>query len=119
MKKFVWEITTQADHLVALVSGTWNVKGVLEMVDDIARTCRATGHSRVLCDLRQMRGNIAEMEKYMVGVRIAEAGQSIRFAALAAADTTVTHFAGRVAAKRGGSLLTTKDEQEALEWLRG
>lgn len=112
-----WTLDDQADHLLVRVEGSWQLRPIFDLLDEIAGRCRDRGHARVLCDVREVQGPLSEITKYLAGTRIAEGMKTVRFAVLAAPDSIVTGFAGSVAARRGGKLFTTKSEAEARQWL--
>jgi hypothetical protein len=105
------------DHLVVYLEGEWLLPSLLRMFDEIAERCREVGHERILCDCRNVRGPLAEMSKYLIGARVAEVLKTKKLAAVVAPDAHVTGFAGNVAARRSGRLLTTKSLEAAREWL--
>jgi hypothetical protein len=114
---FTWTLEDQPDHLVVRVEGQWQIQSLFQMLDEIAARCREAGYARVLCDLREVRGPLAELSKYLAGARVAEVLKTVKIAALAGPQTMVTGFAAKVAASRGGRLFTTKSEDEARQWL--
>src|SRR5207302_10105028 len=59
---------------------------LFQMLDEIAERCREVGHVRVLCDFRNVRGTLAEMTRYLIGVRVAEVLKTIKLAAVVAPD---------------------------------
>jgi len=112
-----WVFEDREDHLVVCLEGEWLLPSLFRMLDETAERCREFGHVRVLCDFRNVRGTLAEMNKYLLGTHVAEALKTIKLAAVVAPDAHVTGFAGNVAARRGGRLLTTKSLEEARQWL--
>lgn len=112
-----WTFEDQSDHLLVRLDGQWQLPSLLKMIDEAARRCQERGYTRLLCDLRQVRGPLSESDRYLAGMRVAEVMKSVKVAAIAAADAVVTGFAGKVAERRGGRLFTTKSEEEALHWL--
>ena len=114
-----WVFEDREDHLVVHLEGEWLLPSLFRMLDEIAERCREVGHVRVLCDFRNVRGTLAEMTRYLIGVRVAEVLKTIKLASLVAPDAHVTGFAMRVAERRGGHLLTTKSLEEAHQWLFG
>ena len=112
-----WVFEERKDHLVVNLEGEWLLPSLFRMFDEVAERCREAGYARVLCDCRNVRGTLAETSKYLIGTRVAEALKAIKVAAVVAPDAHVTGFAGNVAARRGGRLLTTKSLEEARQWL--
>ena len=114
-----WVFEDREDHLVVHLEGEWLLPSLFRMLDEADERCRDVGHVRILCDCRDVHGTLAETTKYLVGARIAEVLRTIKLVAVVAPDAHVTGFAGEVAARRGGRLLTTKSLEEAHQWLFG
>ena len=112
-----WVFEDKEDHLVVRLEGEWLLPSLLEMLDEVAERCHEAGHTRVLCDCRNIHGPLAETSKYLIGTRVAEVLKTIKLAVVTAPDAHVTGFAGSVAARRGGHLFTTKSLEDARQWL--
>jgi hypothetical protein len=112
-----WTLEDQPDHLLVHLDGQWQLQSLLKMIDEAGRRCHERGYSRLLCDLRAVRGPLSETDRYLAGTRIAEVLKAVKVAAVVAADAVITGFAGKVAERRGGRLFVTKDIDEALQWL--
>ena len=114
---FTWTLEDQPDYLLVRAEGQWQLQGVFRLLDEAARRCRDAGYGRVLIDVRNVTGPLAEISRYAAGARVAEVLRGIRVAVLAHPDTVITGFGVRVAASRGGRLFATKSEDEARQWL--
>ena len=112
-----WELVDEPDHLLARVEGEWQAQSLLKLIDAIGKRCHHHGFTRVLLDVRAVRGPLSELDRYLAGTRIASVLQTTRVAVLAAPDAVITRFGANVAARRGGYLFPTKDIDEARQWL--
>lgn len=112
-----WDFDEDSDCLVAKVRGEWHIQSGLQLIDEMARQCRERGSTRILCDLREVRGPLGEADRYLAGTRVAAALKTLKLAVVAAPDAVVTNFAVNVAERRGGRMFTTKSLEEARRWL--
>ena len=114
-----WTIDEAPEQLQVRVEGEFILSSALKMFDEVERVCRARGCDRVLLDLREASGLIAEDEKFLSASRVAQRFGSARVAAVFSSGPRITGFAGNVAARRGGNLFVTDDINEAQSFLAG
>ncbi|HYM62953.1 MAG TPA: hypothetical protein VEZ11_18850 [Thermoanaerobaculia bacterium] len=112
-----WEIEDTPDHLLARVEGSWQIRTLLQLIDEMGRRARLGGHSRIFCDCREVTGMLGEIDRYLAGSHGAYTLGATKLVALVHPDSVVNEFAMKAAARRGGRLFTTKDPEVAREWL--
>lgn len=88
-----------------------------QMIAGTLAEADAGGYTRVLIDGRGLSAPAGEMDRFHVGVAIAEAfGSRIRVAVLFPAPF-INKFAENAAVNRGADMLVVADEDVALRWL--
>ena len=112
-----WTIEDASDHLVIRAEGEWHSQSILEMIDAAARGVKESGHSRLLIDVRAVHGHLAENDRYLAGVRIADRLRHLRVAMLVNENLHVNRRGLNAALRRGAQLFGTTDFEEALQWL--
>ena len=112
-----WDIEDASDHLVVRAEGEWHTQSILRMIDEGARVAKESGHSKVLIDCREVHGHLAENDRYLAGVRIAERLRGIRVAVVGRKDLHYNRRGMNAALRRGAEMLATSDVDEALQWL--
>ena len=114
-----WTFEDAPDHLLITVEGDFLLQPVLRLLDEIRQECRSRGYDRVLVDCRTMGGLVSEGDKFVFGSRLAERLGAVRVAAVFSPGVTITGFAMRVAARRGGKFFGTTEMNDALRYLDG
>ena len=112
-----WKVEDGSDHLVVRVEGEWHGRFIPKLIDDAARAARESGQTRVLIDCRNVRGHLAENDRFLAGVRIAERFPGIRVTVVGRKDLRVNRRGMNAALRRGAQMLATNDMEEALQWL--
>jgi len=112
------QITTppSADYLLAEIAGHWNRDEILSYPDRVAEECRQQGKKRVLVDAGAIVGPIPDLDRFLLGERIAEAMQGVRVAAIVKPEL-ITKFTEDVAVNRGAIFHVTSQPDDALQWL--
>lgn len=112
-----WEFVDEPDLLFVRVEGEWLIRSTLELIESMGQRCQKGRYGRVLCDMRGVRGPMGELDRYLSGAHVASVLKSIKLALVAPLDAVITGFGANVAARRGGHLYSTKDIEEARQWL--
>lgn len=112
-----WNIEDASDHLLIRAEGEWHSQSILKIIDDAARASKESGQTRILFDCRQVYGHLAENDRYLLGVRVADRLRHVRVAVLVNENTFVNRRGINAAQRRGAEMFATTDMEEALQWL--
>jgi hypothetical protein len=111
---------------VVSVAGTVDAESAREAYGRVVRACTDGGHTSMLVDVRQARGELSTLDRFDFGKFVAQQnteaegrlGAQLRVALVARpplADPAL--FGQLVAANRGASITVTSDMDEALRWI--
>lgn len=107
----------KGNYLFAEVSGIYSLEVLISAIHEVADRCQKESLKKVFIDLRNMQGNPSILDRYKLGVEIANVwGPRIKAAAVARAGI-IDHMVENTAVNRGAKLKVTADVDEALEWL--
>jgi hypothetical protein len=107
----------KGSHLFVEVSGLYSLELLMSTVHKVADHCREENLNKALIDLRNMQGDPSILDRYKVGIEIANVwGPRIKAAVIAKADV-IDHMGENTAVNRGANLTVTSDEDQALKWL--
>ena len=107
----------KGDYLFIEVSEPYSLDVLISAIHEVAYHCRKENLNKVLIDLRKMEGNPNIFDRYRLGIEIARVwGAKIKVAVIAKPGA-VNRMAENTAVNRGAKLLTTFDEETALNWL--
>ena len=113
------EIDPQTDHLLTVVSGSFDHAKLAAMLKDIFAASSCHGLRRILIDIRTLEGDLSVMARYDFGRIAAELQREpVRIAVLGTeAQLWPDRFAENVANNRGVQTKVSTDLVEALAWL--
>lgn len=104
-------------YLFVSPSEPYSLKGYKQAMSEAAAICQQHGLTRVLADIRCIEKCISIVDKYELGVHIAQTlGSAIRLAILAPLPM-IDKVGENAAVNRGGRVLVTDNEGHAMEWL--
>src|SRR5262245_28279398 len=105
------------NHLFVEITEPFVVKMVLSTIQEIADTCKNENLDKVLVDMRAAHEPISTIDRYTLGVKVANVlGPKIKVAVVAHKDI-LNHVAENVAVNRYGKLKGFFDIAEATDWL--
>ena len=100
-------------------TGLRTLPAILEMLGKVDETACATGVYRVLFDLRESEEGFSVVDKYELGVYLANLFSSKYTVAVVIRKEHITGFLEQVAHNRGAArFIESDDEAFALRWLR-
>ena len=105
------------DHLFVEISGPYSLEYFLECVENVAVRCREASLSKVLVDLRGVTGHPSIMDRYRIGVALADSWGSGIQGAMIAPRSMVNRMTETVVFNRGGRIRVFFDRPEAVAWL--
>ena len=107
----------KGDHLFAEVSGFYSRDLLISATHKVADHCRTENLNKAIVDLRNMTGNPSILDRYKIGVEIANVwGPRIKVAVVAKAEA-INKLGENTAVNRGANIMVTADFAHALEWL--
>lgn len=115
--KYQAETAVEPEFVRITATGEYAFEDLFPFLTHIRSECNRTERDRVLVDCSQVIGDMAEVERFAGGQKIAELfGRSIKIA-LIMPPRQVTKLGELAAVNRGADFLVTPDPGEALEWL--
>ncbi|MHC4618605.1 MAG: hypothetical protein ACYTEQ_12735 [Planctomycetota bacterium] len=113
-------IRHELDYLYVEFYGPYNLQDALKFKDQILSICRNQGLKRVLCDTRNMEGNIPVLDRFTFGKALADsAPHGLKLALLGSSMQVLPDkFLENVAVTRGVNIRLSTDINELLEWLQ-
>lgn len=104
--------------LVASATGSYSLEAMLPMLDKVAAEASARGVQRILLDLRDVTGDVPDLDRYELGKHAAKAFAHVdRLGVLRQARLRHTSLAFDVAQNRGLDARAFLDRTEAERWL--
>jgi hypothetical protein len=104
------------DVLMVKAGGAYEPAAAEAMINAIVEQCRRTGLRRVLLDAAKLEGSPSNLERYRIGIHIAERMRAVRMAVVDGGGA-IDKFVEDVAVNRGAQLLATSDREQAVLWL--
>ncbi|MCI0555626.1 MAG: hypothetical protein L0287_32170, partial [Anaerolineae bacterium] len=99
------------------MSEPYSLELFMSTIREIDEQCRKENLNKVLVDLRKMEGDPSILDRYQIGVEIANVwGPRYRVAGVAKAEM-INKMIENTAVNRGARLLATSDIELAMEWL--
>src|SRR5262245_4911989 len=100
------------------VSGPYSLADFLRLADGVDAERKARGASSVLVDIRQVTGEIPQLDRYRLGIYVAERPGRPRRLAVVARREIINWMFENVATNRGLPTCVTADQRYAENWLR-
>lgn len=108
----------KGDHLFVDIRGQYSLQFFLDCIASVAARCREESLYKVLIDIREVTGNPSIMDRFRLGVAVADTWRSTIQAAIVAPRLMVNRMTETVAFNRGGRIKVFFDTPEALRWLQ-
>lgn len=106
------------DVLFCEVRGPYSLAAFLQLADQVSVARLARGASRVLVDIRNVTGDISHLDRYRLGIYVAEKPKHAARLAVVARRETINWMFENVATNRGLPTCVTADQRYAENWLR-
>ena len=106
------------DVLFCEVSGPYSLADFLRLADQVRTERMARGASRVLVDLRGVTGEVSSLDRYRLGIYVAEKPNHARRLAVVMRRESVNWMFENVASNRGLPTCESADPRYAENWLR-
>ncbi len=107
----------EADTLFVSPSEPYGFETYKAAMNQAVRLCLQNGLHRILADIRSFEGCIPAIDKYELGVHLAQIlGSRIKLAILAR-TCIIDRLGENSAVNRGAQVLVTDDMTQALRWL--
>ena len=117
MINFTEQVEIEPDFLRVTTVGKYEYSELFGFIQRIKKKAEAAGKDRVLIDSSQIKGSIAEAERFQAGQRIAQIfGGRTRLAWVMPASE-ITKLGELAAVNRGAKFLVAESVEAAIEWL--
>jgi hypothetical protein len=100
------------------VSGPYSLAAFLRLADQVRAERQARGAERVLVDIRGVAGEIPHLDRYRLGIYVAERPRHAERLAVVARREVINWMFENVATNRGLPTCVTADPRYAENWLR-
>lgn len=118
MKDF-YEVSVKEDHVLLVSEVPASPEGAREFYETAPARVRATGHDKVLIDIRKLDRELTTTDSYFYAVGFAEAFRGLKVAVVQSPTMyDPKGFPEMVAANRGLDSRNFTSMDEALAWLR-
>lgn len=108
----------RSEYLYMSPNEPYSVENYKRAVQQASAICTRAGLTKILADIRCIEGSIPVVDKFELGVYMAQIlGSRIEIAILAP-GRIIDKMGENAAVNRGGRVLVTADAGEALRWLR-
>jgi hypothetical protein len=115
--KYHTQTSVEPEFVRITTTGEYVFEEMFPFLTHIRSECKRTDRNRALVDCSQIIGDLAEVERFAGGQKVAELfGKSIKVA-LIMPPSQITKLGELAAVNRGAVFLVTHDADEALEWL--
>jgi hypothetical protein len=108
----------EADILYCAASGPYSLADFLRLADRVREQRRASGMVRVLVDITAVSGEIPSLDRYRLGIYVAEQPLRAERLAVVARREAINWMFENVASNRGLPTCVTADARFAASWLR-
>jgi hypothetical protein len=108
----------EGDILHCAVSGPYSLADFLRLADRVQDRRRARGLRRVLVDITAVTGEIPSLDRYRLGIYVAEQPTRAQRLAVVARRELINWMFENVASNRGLPTCVTADPRFAESWLR-
>jgi len=112
------EFHEAGDLLHCIASGPYSLADFLRLADQVNERRRARGLSQVLVDITGVTGEIPSLDRYRLGIYVAERPNRARRLAVIARREIINWMFENVASNRGVPTCVTADPRFAENWLR-
>jgi hypothetical protein len=106
------------DVLFCEVRGPYSLAAFLRLADQVRTERQARGARRVLVDIRAVTGEISHLDRYRLGIYVAERPKHAERLAVVARREIINWMFENVATNRGLPTCVTADQRYAENWLR-
>jgi len=100
------------------VRGPYSLAAFLQLADQVNAERQARGAGRVLVDIRHVTGDISHLDRYRLGIYVAEKPKHAERLAVVARREIINWMFENVATNRGLPTCVTADQRYAETWLR-
>jgi hypothetical protein len=108
----------EGDILRCVASGPYSLADFLQLADRVMDRRRAHGLKRVLVDITGVTGEIPSLDRYRLGIYVAEQPGRAQRLAVVARREVINWMFENVASNRGLPTCVTADPSFADSWLR-
>ena len=108
----------EGDFLFCEVSGPYSLTDFLRLADQVRAERMARGASRVLVDLRGVSGEVSSLDRYRLGIYVAEKPDRAKRLAVVLRPDSINWMFENVASNRGLPTCESADPRYAENWLR-
>jgi hypothetical protein len=106
------------DVLFCEVRGPYSLAAFLHLADQVSAERITRGARRVLVDIRHVTGDISHLDRYRLGIYVAEKPKHAERLAVVARREIINWMFENVATNRGLPTCVTADQRYAETWLR-
>jgi hypothetical protein len=106
------------DVLFCEARGPYSLAAFLHLADQVSAERQARGAARVLVDIRNVSGEIPHLDRYRLGIYVAEKPKHAERLAVVARREIINWMFENVATNRGLPTCVTADQRYAENWLR-
>jgi hypothetical protein len=104
-------------YVKLVLTGEWELIEILKMIGVVRAESEAAHRDRVLVDVRDVGGQIPDVERFETGKQVALAlGPSVKVAVIGRPER-INRVTENAAIQRGGRMLVASTEEDALAWL--
>ena len=112
------KIENRSAYLYVTPNEPYSAENYRSAVREVFAVCTQHGYTKILADIRSIDRHIPVIEKFELGIFLAQVlGSKIELAILAP-ELMIDKMGENAAVNRGGRVLVTHDLEEALRWLR-
>jgi len=112
-----WAFTDHGRYVAITCGGRWHLRSCLRLIEESGRWMATFQRDRILCDIAAVQGPAPELDRYVLGVRVAKILGPAKIAVVASREFVLTRFAMAVINQRGGNVFASIDFDEARRWL--
>ncbi|MCC6298689.1 MAG: hypothetical protein IT314_05295 [Anaerolineales bacterium] len=107
----------KGDYLHVEFSGPYSLEEITAAINKVAELCDQESLHKAFVDLRPMTGYPSILDRYELGIEIANVWRRRYKVAIVERADMITHMVENTAVNRGAHILTTTDTDQALQWL--
>jgi hypothetical protein len=107
----------RGSYLLVVPGESYDLANFRAGIREALAFCREQGLSKILADIRTLGGNIPVLDRFELGVEMAEVLGAFQVAILAPA-AMIDRMGENAAVNRGGKVFVTESLERALEWLQ-
>jgi hypothetical protein len=114
---YIIKVHISQRYLDIRCSGAYDYPGLEDTMDHIFLKCRETKIFHILFDFLSVEGSIPDLDKYRIGVYIAEKMQGKLRMAILDRHENINKFGETTSRNRGAMVKVFHSRENALEWL--